>query len=42
MTLSVPSSETEQLSRDATGVLTFGTLFPVLFYICFQNLSYEK
>lgn len=42
MTLSVPNSKAVQLSQDATGLLTFGMLFSVLFYICFQNVSYEK
>lgn len=42
MTLSVPNSKAEQLSQDATGLLTFGMLFSVLFYICFQSVSYEK
>lgn len=42
MTLSVLNSKAEQLSQDATGLLTFGMLFSVLFYICFQNVSYEK
>lgn len=42
MTLSAPNSKAEQLSQDATGLLTFGMLFSVLFYICFQNASYEK
>lgn len=42
MTLSVPNSKAEQLTQDATGLMTFGMLFSVLFYICFQNVSLEK